>query len=287
MNHFHNIDWHVTDRCNLKCSSCGHFASLVSNIKGNTDRTLEQAQQDFEILYNKTNNGEYVDQLCLTGGEPTLNPLLPEIIDIAEKYFTGKIIIWSNCINLNLYTGKLINKIKQYNISINVTCYDFNREQTIRDFFNTYGIHATLYFKNFSGNFNNGCEFFNKFFTQNVIEDTGDCTSKYWCTQLKDQKLYVCQYLGYMNHFINKFGIEEAHKIGYDENFAYLDLTKVNDYSEIEQYMNNYDENICKHCIDRWNCNDIKRRLKNWSTTKENISEWVIDDINNLKCELS
>ena len=188
---------------------------------------------------------------------------------------------------LNLYTGKLINKIKQYNISINVTCYDFNREQTIRDFFNTYGIHATLYFKNFSGNFNNGCEFFNKFFTQNVIEDTGDCLSKYWCTQLKDQKLYVCQYLGYMNHFINKFGIEEAHKIGYDEKFAYLDLTKVNDYSEIEQYMNNYDENICKHCIDRWNCNDIKRRLKNWSTTKENISEWVIDDINNLKCELS
>ena len=287
MEHLHNIDWHVTDRCNLKCASCGHFASLVNNTEGNTDRTLEQAQQDFEILYNKTNNGEFVDQLCLTGGEPTLHPLLPEIIDIAEKYFPSKVIIWSNCINLKLYNSRLIDKIKEYNISVNVTCYKFNNENTIRTFFNNHNIDATLYFKNFSGDFNNGCEFFNKFFTQNVIEDIGYCSSKFWCGQLKDQKLYVCQYLGYMNHFINKFGIEEAHKIGYDENNAYLDLNKVQDYKEIEQYILNYDEDICKHCIDRWNCNDINRRLKHWTTTKENLSEWVIDDINNLKNEFS
>ena len=123
MIHLHNVDWHATDRCNLRCVSCGHFCSLVNHFTDETDRTPEQAEADFSILYKVTNNGEYIDRLCITGGECTLNKNLPKIIDIAEKYFPNKVILWSNCINTYLYNKELINKLNEYDIKIHISLY--------------------------------------------------------------------------------------------------------------------------------------------------------------------
>lgn len=67
MQHFNNIDWHVTDRCNLRCVACGHFCSLVNHFSDETDRTPEQAEQDFSLLYHLTNNGEYINNINITG----------------------------------------------------------------------------------------------------------------------------------------------------------------------------------------------------------------------------
>ena len=44
MIHLHNVDWHATDRCNLRCASCGHFCSLVNHFTDETDRTPELSE---------------------------------------------------------------------------------------------------------------------------------------------------------------------------------------------------------------------------------------------------
>ena len=287
MEHFNNIDWHATDRCNLRCVACGHMCALVDYQNKSVDRTPEQAEADLSLLYKLTNNGEYVDNISITGGECTLNTKLPEILDVAYKYFPNKIMIWSNAINLNLYTEELINKIKEYNIKLQITLYNLNNESRINDFFNSHNISYNIYYKIFDDT--NELKFFSKFFTVKPIENNNDttwCGSKLNCCQLKDQKLYVCQYLGYLNYLFDYFGEEYADKLEYNTSSQYLDLTTVTDYAEIYDYVVNYNENICKHCVDKWAYDDfankIQTRLVKWHISKQDIKEWICESIDEI-----
>lgn len=283
-----NVDWHVTDRCNLRCVSCGHMCPLVNHKNTNTDRTVEDAERDFSILYKVTNNGEFVDNITLTGGECTLNKNLPEIIKVAYKYFPNKVTIWSNCINLTLYTQELISVIKEYNIKVNVTLYKYDRLETIKNFLNNNGIQNQIYTKQFTGN-SSTPEFFNKFFTLEEIsgnKDSAFCESKFNCCQLIDQKLYICQYLAYLHYLIDYFGNNIADQIKYTNSNKYLDLTQVKDYQEISDYIENYNEDICQHCIDKWMCKDfnnkVSKRVQPWRISNKDINEWIIEKIEDL-----
>ena len=289
MIHLHNVDWHATDRCNLRCVSCGHFCSLVNHFTDETDRTPEQAEADFSILYKVTNNGEYIDRLCITGGECTLNKNLPKIIDIAEKYFPNKVILWSNCINTYLYTKELINKLNEYDITIHISLYNNKVKSSINDFLRKNNLKGIAYTKTFDNTLDYECQFFDKFFTRNKIENIHDekCTSKFYCGQLKDQKYYPCQYLAYIDYYINYFNDNELKtQLNLKEDNRYIDLTKVNNYEEIEQFIINYNEEICDHCIDKFLYADyenrLKQRLQKWKLSSKKQDEWVINDITEL-----
>ena len=288
INHFNNIDWHATDRCNLRCVACGHMCSLVDHTNNNTDRTPEDAERDFSILYEKTNNGEYVDNISITGGECTLNKQLPEILDVAYKYFPNKISLWTNAINLHLYTPELIQRLQNYNITLHITIYNKVHEPNINTFLNINNLYAILYNKSFDTNIAN-TTFFTKFFTEEPIPNNNNnlyCTSKFNCCQLKDQKLYVCQYMGYLPYLFEYFGKEYADKIGYNNSSIYLDLTTVNNYEEIYNYVLDYNEDICAHCIDKWAIQDYdtrtKYRLVPWHTSNKQLNEWICKNIDEI-----
>ena len=289
MKKLNNVDWHVTDRCNLRCVSCGHMCPLVDYTNNNTDRTIEDAERDFSILYEKTNNGEFVDNITLTGGECTLNKNLPEIIKIAYKYFPNKISIWSNCINIALYTSELISIIKEYNLMVNITVYKPNRLQFIDEFFNKHNIQHKFYNKKFIDNSNNDPEFFNKFFSIDEIEENKEilsCYPKFNCCQLINQKLYVCQYMAYLHYLTEYFKNDIGKQIGYDSSNKYLDLTQVKDYQEISDYIEYYNEDICRHCLDKWMEIDyddkIAKRIQPWRVSNKEINEWIIQNVKKL-----
>lgn len=289
MNKLNNIDWHVTDRCNLRCVSCGHMCPLVDYTNTDTDRTVEDAERDFSILYKVTNNGEYIDNISLTGGECTLNKNLSDIIKVAYKYFPNKINLWSNCINLSLYTPELINAIKEYNIKVNITLYKPKRIETIENFFYNKEIQYVIFTKDFTNNEEHNPEFFDKFFTLEEIPGNKDllyCEAKFNCCQLINQKLYVCQYIAYLHYLIDKFGNDIGDKIGYDSSNKYLDLTQIKDYQEISDYIEYYNEDICQHCLDKWMENDldnkILKRLQPWRISNKEINEWIIQKIEDL-----
>ena len=286
MKHLNNVDWHATDRCNLKCISCGHFCSLVDNTTNISDRTPKQAENDFKILYDKTNKGEFVDNITITGGEPTLNKNLTEILSIANKYFTNKITLWTNAINLNLFTDELINFIEQNNIHICVTIYEVNK--SFNRFLNLFypSTKITFYIKNYLGKNTN--EFFTKFFTCNKIDNIDDntCYDKFVCCQLKDSKLYPCQYLGYISYLFDYFGDKYKTLLEYDKSNIYLDLNNISSYDDLYKYLEQYNEPICQHCLEKWTKLDFNNRaiyrVIPWETSKQNINEWICDNIDDL-----
>ena len=212
---------------------------------------------------------------------------LPEILDIAFKYFPNKIKIWSNCINLSLYTDKLINRIKKYNIPVNLTLYIYERREIIEDFLIKNKINYCIFYKSF---IEEKPEFFDKFFTLDRIPNNEDkiwCESKFNCCQLIDQKLYICQYLAYLPYLFDYFKDKDYSNIlEYNNSSLYLDLNKINNYQEIVDYIKNYNEPICQHCIDKWMTDDfqdkLQYRVQDWSPSKKQVSEWIIDNIEKI-----
>jgi pyruvate formate lyase activating enzyme len=60
-------------RCNLRCPFC-HNHSLVENPEGHEDIPLTY------IMARLADLGGWVDGVCISGGEPTIHPLLPSLI---------------------------------------------------------------------------------------------------------------------------------------------------------------------------------------------------------------
>jgi len=84
-----NLELHVSHACNLSCESCSHYSN--HHLKGNI--TLEEATE-WMNLWNK----RVAPQIfSLLGGEPTINPQLPEIIQLTrEKWKDTKILLVTN-----------------------------------------------------------------------------------------------------------------------------------------------------------------------------------------------
>lgn len=188
---------------------------------------------------------------------------------------------------MNLYTTELIDRIKRYNITLHITLYHKKNEEKIINFFKSYNITYIIYYKIFDNT--NEIKFFQKFFTKQPIDGNNNtvwCDSKFNCCQLKDTKLYVCQYMGYLNYLFDYFGQDYAEQIGYASSSPYLDLTQVHDYEEIYNYVLNYNDDICQHCIDKWTSKDfsnrILNRLVNWKTSDKNINEWICENIDKI-----
>ena len=153
---------------------------------------------------------------------------------------------------------------KKNNININVTYYNLNIDLSyifniIQDYgINIYGNildnHDNKYFYHYPINLEG---------TENYEENYINCWCiKDWtCVQLVETKLYCCNIGAYIKYF-NKYA-----KSNIIDN-EYLDLSKINNYSEIEQW-HKIPKQICKYC----NRNNIKTVL--WKKSNKNINEWL------------
>jgi len=259
-----NVDYHITDNCNLNCISCGHFCPLVST---ETMRSLDQVREDLSLLHHRLRGN--LDTLTLTGGEVTLHPQLEDIIKIAHKLFP-KVKLWSNGVlykrlinlkNLLIETGTLLC----------ITDYgpDVNRSNI--DLLSTYFGDQLMYIERHPDDktiFNDG------FFKINgsVTDEVGvlNCEPRQYCTQLAYGKLYPCQYLAYGKYFNQCF---EGHGLNLgipDKCFIDLRTTKLSP-EEIEQWLKTYQCGLCYHCMD---CMP-NRPTQEWRRSNHNPSEWV------------
>jgi hypothetical protein len=74
-----NLEFHAAHACNLYCAQCSHY----SNFHAGGIVSLEEARADFDAWKGRL----APKRIAVLGGEPTLNPELISIIELARQSF--------------------------------------------------------------------------------------------------------------------------------------------------------------------------------------------------------
>jgi MoaA/NifB/PqqE/SkfB family radical SAM enzyme len=104
------VHYYITDKCNAKCEFC----DIWKKSKGENAK-LEDVSQNLAAA--RKSGAKFVD---FTGGEPLLNPDLPEFLEIAKKlnFITS---VTTNALVFKKYAEKLGGKIDLLHFSIDGT----------------------------------------------------------------------------------------------------------------------------------------------------------------------
>lgn len=104
----------INDVCNLRCPYC--FANEFVNEKASNknDMTLENFKKAVDFTVKKD------DRIGIIGGEPTLHPKLPAMLDcLINDIRVNNVLLFSNGINLNKVTKYLLNDKFRVLINLN------------------------------------------------------------------------------------------------------------------------------------------------------------------------
>ena len=163
--------------------------------------------------------------------------------------------------------NEFLNICKENNVQITVTYYNLkNIDLIMREL----SVKHNIKIDYFSGRPNKIGEkkYFNKYAmdlsgSQDYVENYNNCGCiiNWKCMQISGTKLYCCPIGSYIKLFNNKFGTDIV-----DE--EYLDLTKVDNYFEIEEWFY-IPKKICRYC------DKSKLTKHEWKPSKKEISEWV------------
>ncbi|MCL2438809.1 MAG: radical SAM protein [Coriobacteriia bacterium] len=115
----HYLEYHVASQCNMNCKGCFHFSNLVDPDADFP--SLEQFRQDIKrlsILFGS------VSIIRLVGGEPLLNPQLPQFISATREAFPkAKIALLSNGLRYKKIEGELLDVIKSADAEVQISLY--------------------------------------------------------------------------------------------------------------------------------------------------------------------
>ena len=112
------LEYHITQHCNMNCKSCFHFSNLVKEVEFGD---FEQYIRDLKQLSTLFSN---IKNIHLMGGEPLLNPELPQFIYVTRHMLPKATIhILTNGILIPKMSEDLLEAIKACNIQIRVSIY--------------------------------------------------------------------------------------------------------------------------------------------------------------------
>ena len=270
---FYNIDYHITDRCNRKCVSCGHFSPLVPTSVKN--KSLETVEEDLKALARFPGITKI---LTLTGGECTIHPNLREIVLMALEYFPDTTI---HMVSNGLLPERLIalKDIFLEHDNILLTLTDYIHDNTVR-LFNELGDTKKIVRYDIQKLGDNMWTSRDKFYRAFICEEecttldqASRCHARLQCPQLVDKKLYPCQYLGHYHYFQDYF--KDQIKVGlYGDEF--IELDKCNTVKEIENFMCGWVQEICLHCLEPLRYEGLYENTQPLVDTKYELSEWYV-----------
>lgn len=256
---FNYFEIHITEHCNLNCQCCDNFSPIAD------EKYLDENsfQKDFERLNQLA--GDNIHLIRLLGGEPTLHPNITFFFDTARKYFpNADIRLSTNGTRLTIMPEEFWQSCKDNRITVEITYYPIDiKKEKFMPIAESYNVEVIP--------FNN--EYIEeKFSYRNPVNDTKkqnpelnyrSCYQAGHCVTLKSGKIYACTCIPNICHF-NKYFNKNLEVTDKD----YIDIYKVKDISEIEQFMD-VPKPFCGYC-NVWNrTNGIK-----WAVTKRELSEW-------------
>ena len=120
------MQWHITNRCNKRCSHC---YQVDYNGKEFTINTLKEVVSQFlELLneYNKINNLNTKGQINITGGEPFIREDIWELLDLFKEY--KKYFDFGVLTNGSFLNKDIVKRLKSYNPRIVQVSLDGSKE---------------------------------------------------------------------------------------------------------------------------------------------------------------
>lgn len=202
------IEVSVTDRCNLNCAYCSHYASLCKDTR---DMSVATFGGDIAVLGELTKDGRELGTLGILGGEPFLHPQLYDMLYIARKYLPfSRVRLTTNGITIPKLTGQQLAILRRFDIEVLISKYT----QSI-DYDN---IESILQESNITYKFTQDGQFTNFYKysmdeqgTQVPEESHTHCDlwcGTYTCHELRDGKLYPCSQIARCNILNDKFGTD-------------------------------------------------------------------------------
>ena len=252
------IEIHIVDSCNLNCKSCAHFSPLAEPNYIDIN--------DLEKMYKNLskNHNIHFNRIRLLGGEPLLHQNITNIIILTRKYFPHKRIeIVTNGLLISKMNDTFFKECKNNRIYIYVSQYtkviDYtNILKILKDNHVKYYISSpVLNFKNYYLD--------PKATNKKQNENYKNCQYGGKCLQLRNNKLYPCYtiaYIEYLNKFFNmNFKESKDDYIKLDHKISKKEFKKITNKSVP----------FCKYC------NMEKVKNIKWETSKKNKNEWIIE----------
>lgn len=218
------LDIHVAEHCNLNCAGCTHYSPIAEKEfcdEKILDRSLAKLSK-FERSFGA---------IQLLGGEPLLNPRLPEIIELTRRHFKNtRINILTNGLLLlhpELTPPHFWRVCRDTGAVIKLTHYPIKIDwKQIRDVCTNHGVNFEL-FKDKSGE--KGWSYFylyeegSNYVSYKIpLLRMARCGSQN-CLQLVDDKIFPCSHSAYVRHLNKTFNTKFEHKKG---DFIYVDKIK-------------------------------------------------------------
>ena len=244
------IEVSITDRCNLNCAYCSHYASLCKDTK---DMSLRTFVNDIQRLGFLTSRGKELGTLGILGGEPFLHKDLLDMCVIARVELPySRVRITTNGIYLLNLTGQQLGILRRNDVEILISKYlnDTSFYNEIERVLNEYHI---IYKYTQGGSITN----FSKFY----MDETGNqfrvtshdnctlCKGTYTCHELRNGYIYPCSQIvraDILNkHFNTNFEVTDKDRIS-------INCSRF----EIESFLKDNIPDFCRYCKTKeWNNN--------------------------------
>ncbi len=247
-----HLEVHVTHDCNFQCEGCGHFNQ--HRFRG-TNLSLDLIESWYKKWYKRISPSE----VAILGGEPFLNPQLPELCYLTRKYFPFAQIdlvtnaslihlhpnIWKDLIETDTrlavsihsdtrkYEKVMMPKLKiareWKDIGVNVVFYDF-------------AVRTKFGWVNF---YKGEGENIMPFEDNNPEESWNNCPANQICFQLHEGHIWKCSLLAFLPLMKKKYpNISEK----WDPYLKYKPLTSDCSDEEISAFFSRGCESYCSMC---------------------------------------
>jgi organic radical activating enzyme len=251
------FDVHLTDHCNLNCKGCEHFSPLADKTFLDSSIFERDCARISELTDGK------IEDIAILGGEPLLHPEVTKFIDIARLYFpVGRIRILTNGMLLLKQPENFWQSCSKSNVEIHISQYPVNLDNdTINSTAEKYNVYVTRSYVDEIDWVRRPLDIEG---TQSIKNIAKRCYQLNQCIQLVNGKLYTCARIAYIKYF-NKYFCQNLQVTEHD----YIDIYKVSNLDEILDFLY-HPVPFCRYCNINKTLFDIK-----WSTSKNDISEWV------------
>lgn len=242
-----SLELHACHVCNLSCKYCTHY----SDNKHKGILSLE----DSEDWMKGWSNRIQPEQFAILGGEPALNPKLPELIALSRNYWPhSRIILVSNGFFLHRHPT-LEQTLLDNNVQLHISIHSDSPEYTeklvpVRAFLANWKQKITWRpcYKSWSAMYRGYGNTMEPFADEDQRRSWEICECR-TCSQLFHGDIWKCPNIAYLKMQLEKFNLQDNEK--WTPYMQYKPLSPSCSDLELTNFFEREDEFICKMCPSR------------------------------------